>query len=191
MLSCPDLQEGFFLWWCVCVCVCVENVRTTCVENVRTTSVSCLCVRVCVCKCVCLCWGVSQNVRNWVCVCVGDVWGFVCVSINLCDLVLNYCRQRLFLSCFMIFSCWIMTDYVQKINQYLVTWSWFMAGSDYSCPECWPSHDFFLTCQRTCGIDLWKTENVLVLSDDLLLYAKFLQQKRDGLRTNHHWYSLT
>ena len=102
-LSCPDFHEGLFLWWCVCVCVCVENVRTT--------SVSCLCVCVCVCKCVCLCWGVSQNVRNWVCVCVGDVCGFVCVSRNLCDLVLNYYRQRLFWSCLMIFSCSIMTDY--------------------------------------------------------------------------------
>ena len=107
-LSCPDFHEGLFLWWCVCVCVCVENVRTT--------SVSCLCVCVCVCKCVCLCWGVSQNVRNWVCVCVGDVCGFVCVSRNLCDLVLNYYRQRLFLSCLMIFSCSIMTDYVQMIT---------------------------------------------------------------------------
>ena len=107
-LSCPDFHEGLFVWWCVCVCVCVENVRTT--------SVSCLCVCVCVCKCVCLCWGVLQNVRNWVCVCVGDVWGFVCVSRNLCDLVLNYYRQRLFLSCLMIFSCSIMTDYVQMIT---------------------------------------------------------------------------
>ena len=107
-LSCPDFHQGLFLWWCMCVCVCVENVRTT--------SVSCLCVCVCVCKCVCLCWGVSQNVTNWVCVCVGDVCGFVCVSRNLCDVVLNYYRQRLFLSCLMIFSCSIMTDYVQMIT---------------------------------------------------------------------------
>ena len=107
--SCPYCQEGLFVWWCGCVCVCVENVRTT--------SVSCLCVCFCVCKCVCLCWGVSQNVRNWVCVCVGDVCGFLCVSGNLYDLVLTYWRQWLFLSCWMIFSCSIMTDYVQMINQ--------------------------------------------------------------------------
>jgi hypothetical protein len=69
-LSCPNFHEGLFLWWCVCVCVCVENVRTT--------SVSCLCVCVCVCKFVCLCWGVSQNVRNWVC-----VYGW-CVRVCVC-----------------------------------------------------------------------------------------------------------
>ena len=180
---CCHVVLSRFSWRVVSVMVCV------CVENVRTTSVSCLCVCVSVCKCVCLCWGVSQNVRNWVCVCVGDVYGFVCVSRNLYDLVLNYCRQRLFWSCLMIFSCSIMTDYDWLCTN--VTWSWFITGSNYSCPECWPSHDFLFACQETCGIDLLETANVLVLSDDLLIYAKLRKQKRDGLRTNHHWYSLT
>ena len=137
MLSIPYFQEGlcvckrdglpanhhwYLLTYCIGVWCChvvlsrfsgrvVSVMVCVCVENVRTTSVSCLCVCVCVCKCVCLCWSVSQNVTNWVCVCVGDVWGFVCLSRNLCDLILNYCRQRLFWSCLMMFSCWIVTDY--------------------------------------------------------------------------------
>ena len=73
----------------------------------------------CVCDLVSnyLCGGVSYNMRNFFRVCVCVVCGLVCVSRNLCDLVLNYCRQRLFLSCLMIFSCSIVTNYVQMINQ--------------------------------------------------------------------------
>ena len=54
----------------VCVCVCVYVCVCFVSDNVRTTSVSCLCV--CVYECVsvflCLCLGVSNNVRNCVCV---------------------------------------------------------------------------------------------------------------------------
>ena len=104
---------------CVCDCCHVQIFRKGS-DNVKTNSVSCLFVFVCVCRCVCLCLfgGVSQNLRNCaVCVCVCVCVCCVRVCVNLCDLVLNYCRHRLFLSCFMIFSYSIMTDYVQMMNQ--------------------------------------------------------------------------
>ena len=88
---------------CVMVCVCVR-----------------VCVRVCVCLCVCvfvfvwLCrltcepiqFRVCVFVCKWLCLCLDMSHNLrICLCVKLCDLVSNYCRQRLFLSCLVIFSC--------------------------------------------------------------------------------------
>ncbi len=172
---------------CVMVCVCVSLCRER--ENNFSLVFVCVCLCVSVCLFVLRC--VTKREKLSVCVCVCVCPG-LCVCQGTC-MILSWLMADSDCSC----PVWWYSPVQLWITMYkrLTSRLWhgldLLKACDYSCPECWPSHDLLLTCQRTCGIDLLQTENVLVLSDDLLIYAKFLQQKRDGLTTNHHWYSLT
>jgi hypothetical protein len=147
-------------------------------ENVRTYSVSCLCVWLCVYVCVCVFVSrcVTQHEKLCVCVCV------CCVRVGVC------LREPL----------WSCVELLQTVTVLVLFHHLLLFNKDWLCTIDSPvtcdqvliyckqwlllfwmlTHDY--VCQGTCGIHLLQTTNVLVLVDDLLSYAKFLQQKRDG-----------
>ena len=159
---------------CVCVCLCREREYNFSLVFVCV----CLCVKVClfVLRCV------TKREKLSVCVCGWCVWVCVCVRepVWSCLDLLQTVNVLVLLDDILLFNYdWLCTnDYLVLCDMVLIycrQWlllSWMLTFS-------WFSFDM--------SRDLWDRfiadRQVLLLSDDLLLYAKFLQQKRDGLST--------
>ena len=136
------------------------NVKTFHFDRLRLVGV-CMCVCKCSCVCVCVCVCVWQCVNVCVCVCV-------CACACACACV----RQTsLWSSLELLQSSTVLVLFgdLLPLNSDLLctndfeehlTRSGFLAGTPYSCPECWPCHDFICECPRICEIGLIQTGNI-------------------------------
>ena len=107
-----------------------------------------------------------------------------------CDMVLIYCKQWLLLSWMLTFS-WFSFDMSRDL------WDRFIEDRASSCPVWWSS-SIRKTSTTEEGRSTYKSSLIFthIVYRCVMLSCPYFQEglcvcKRDGLPSNHHWYSLT